>query len=389
MTKNIKIGIVGAGVGGLTTAIALQQKGFRVVVYEQSSELGEIGAGLTISINAGRVLAALGLGQQFCAMDAATPHLGAVDYETGERLSYELRDHAGNQSQFGAATRQVHRADLHNLLADNLHDKNATIFLDHRLSEITQSHDQVSLKFKNGKSDQCDYVIACDGLKSFVRQQLFSSKPAEFTGFVAWRGLVNRDHVPDVSLDPHFATYSSQSKLFTRYPVRHGSLVNYVAIARKLDFRSERWNEPAEVQEVAAQFSGWHEDVTKIILATPRDKCNRWALYTREPLNTWHKDRVVLLGDAAHPMTPFYGMGAAMAIEDGMIISRCLEAEPNDWQAAMGRYQQARLERCNNMQQISLARANDYMHPDKKSRALAPGAGMAPSTEYDPVTIPI
>ena len=384
--SSLKIGIVGAGIGGLTAAIALQQRGMQVVIYEQSEKLAEVGAGLTISKNAARVFEALGLGSQLAALDSPCPHMGVIDHLSGDILMYDPRDQEETLSTNVIASRQVHRADLHKLLAESLISEGSCLRLDHRLQKITQDTSQVKLSFTNGNIDYCDIVIGADGLKSAVRELLYSSEPANFTGFVAWRGLVDRSLVKDISLDPHFATYSSSDKLFVRYPVRNGALLNYVAIARKDDFLSESWAEPAEVSEVAAQFSDWHKDVSDIILATPSDKCMRWALFTRAPLNNWIKGRVCLLGDAAHPMTPFFGMGAAMAIEDSLILARCLEAEKDNWQHAFERYQRARLTRANHIQHISLQRAESYMHNDPAKRAMGPSSGLGNTMDYDPRT---
>lgn len=389
MSEKLKIGIIGAGIGGLTSAIALQQKGFSVVVYEQASQLGEVGAGITITENASRVFNALGLGEQLAALDDPTPHLGALDYKTGERLSYELRDNIDSQTSHGAVTRQVHRADLHAVLVNAFDRKNGSLHLNHKLTHIEQDQNQVSVQFENGNTDHCDILVACDGLKSIVREQVFSPQPAQFTGFVAWRGLVDRHLIPDIDLNPHFGTFSAENKMFARYPVRHGTLVNYVAIARKPDFKSESWNESAEVSEVVAEFNGWHEDVVNTILATPADRCMRWALYSRQPLDNWSNGRICLLGDAAHPMTPFYGMGAAMAIEDACVLARCCEAEKHNVQGALQRYENARLIRGNNMQQISLNRAEVYMSGDPSSRAQPATAGLGKIMEYDPLTVSI
>jgi len=290
--------------------------------------------------------------------------MGVIDHLSREILMYEPRNQEETLSTNVIASRQVHRADLHKLLATSLITADSCLKFDRRLQDITQDTSQVKLSFTNGKIDHCDIVIGADGLKSAARELLYSSEPANFTGFVAWRGLVDRSLVKDISLDPHFATYSSSDKLFVRYPIRNGDLLNYVAIARKDNFLSESWTEPAEVSEVAAQFSDWHKDVSDIIMATPSDKYMRWALFTRAPLNAWIKGRVCLLGDAAHPMTPFFGIGAAMAIEDSLILARCLEAEKDNWQNAFERSQRARLTRTNHIQHISLQRAESYMHND-------------------------
>ena len=136
-------------------------------------------------------------------------------------------------------------------------------------------------------------------------------------------------------------------------------------------------------------MDGWHEDVVRIIRATPKDKCMRWALYSREPLDKWIAGRVCLLGDAAHPMSPFFGMGAAMAIEDALILARCFEAEQASWTSALERYQSARLPRGNHMQQISLARAESYMNNDPSQRAMNPSSGLGNAMDYDPRTAKI
>lgn len=384
-----KIGIVGAGIGGLTAALALQQRDMQVVLYEQAEQLGEVGAGLTISKNAACVFDALGLGSELAALDDPCPHLGVIHHITGDVLAYDPRDKEELHSDNVIASRQVHRADLYNLLVNAFVSAGNSLRLGHKLTDISQGLNRVKLSFSKGQVDYCDIVIGADGLKSAVREKLYSAKPASFTGFVAWRGLVERSMLPDIPLTPHFATYSSSDKLFVRYPVRQGRLINYVAIARKNDFLSESWKARAQASEVAAEFAGWYADVANIILATPEGRCMRWALYSREPLDDWINGRVCLLGDAAHPMSPFFGMGAAMAIEDALILARCCEAEKDNWQNAFKRYQTARLPRSNHMQRISLERAESYMHNDPEKRALSPSAGLGRAMEYDPRTAKI
>ena len=312
-----------------------------------------------------------------------------MHHESGEVLGYEPRDSHELECSNVILSRQVHRADLYDLLVKRFRDDGGQIRLGHKLKDISQKPDQVHLRFVAGQAEHCDIVIGSDGLRSVVRERLFSAHPAIFTGFVAWRGLVERRSVEDIPLDPHFGTYSSSDKLFVRYPVRHGSLINYVAIARRNDFLCESWSAPADVSQVAAEFDGWHEDVVRIIRATPKDRCMRWALYSREPLDKWITGRVCLLGDAAHPMSPFFGMGAAMAIEDALILARCFEAEKKNWTSALERYQSARLPRANHMQRISLERAESYMNNDPRQRAMNPSSGLGNAIDYDPRTVDI
>ena len=389
MSRDLKIGIVGAGLGGTTAAVALQQRGFQVVVYEQAPQLDEVGAGITVGPNATRVLAALGLEDEIQALASATPHVGTLDYRTAERLSYVPRGAAEYLRLYGAVVRHMHRADMHTVLLNALDAEQDCLRLDHRLVQIQQNEERVTLQFENGQVDDCDVVVACDGIKSLIRDRLFATEPPEFTGYVAWRGLVERKRVPDVSVDPHFASFAAENKNFARYPVCNGTLINYVAVARMPEFKTESWNARADISEVLPKFAGWHKDVIQIIEATPAEGCLRWALHTRQPLNTWTEGRVTLLGDAAHPMTPFLGMGAAMAIEDAAVLARCFEAANSDWEDALRRYERARLDRANQIHMDSDRRGQEMFGSDPKGRAKPPGVGLDEVYMYDAMQVAI
>ena len=389
MGHGLRIGIVGAGIGGLTAAIALQQRGLNVVVYEQSPELGEIGAGLTIGPNANRVLSALGLEDAMESLASATAHAGILHYKTGERLNYMRRGAESYIQEYGAVSRLVHRADVHAVLERAFNTGGEGLKLDHHLIDIEQYDDQVTLQFSNGQTEHCDVVIACDGLKSIVRDKLFPTEPPEFTGFVAWRGLVDRDQIPNVSLDPQFAVFPTEDKMFARYSVRHGTLINYVANARKPGFSTESWSLQTDIAEVPEEFEDWHEDVVNILRASPDGRCLRWALHSRKPLDSWVVGRISLLGDAAHPMTPYHGMGAGMAIEDAAVLARCFEVSGDDWRDALKRYERARLARANKFHVASLERGKTYMSSYPESREKNPSAGMENEIVYDAMSVDI
>lgn len=389
MAQNLKIGLVGAGLGGMTAAIALQQRGIDVTVYEQARELGEIGAGITVGPNANKVLNALGLEDEMEALAGPSPHVGVLDYKTGERLTYTTRGRESFMEEYGAVSRLVHRADFHAVLQQAFNSTDDNLKLGFELTDISQDDDRVALTFANGQIEYQDIVIACDGLKSIARDKLFPTEPPEFTGFVAWRGLVERAKVPHVNLDPHFATYPAENKMFARYPVRNGELINYVANARKSGFDSESWKTTADISEILDEFEDWHEDVVSIMRATPSGTCLRWALHSRKPLDSWIKGRVALLGDAAHPMTPFHGMGAGMAIEDAAILARCFEAHGNDWLQAFQRYERARIGRANTYHVASAERGETYMSADAEDRKKEPNAGMEGGAAYNAMTAEI
>ena len=338
----LKIHVIGGGIAGLTAALALGKHGFPVVVFEQSEQFDEVGAGITIGPNASRVLLALGLEERLAPHVWTPRHAGVLNFMTGEPVSYALRGDS-YVSEFGAPFWHIHRADLLNVLLDALaDDAGVQLRPGHRITRITQSGGKVASDFANGVSHSCDVLVACDGIKSVTRETVFPGTPAEFTGYVAWRGLVDLDRLPGFEIDPDFALYAGPGKIVGRYALRSRSLMNYVAISTKDDWREEGWTVRSEVAEVASEFGDWCDDVQRLIRATPPDRCFKWALHVREPLESWVNGRVALLGDAAHPMTPFLGLGAGIGIEDAMVLARAFSLS-DDWQTALARYEKARV----------------------------------------------
>ena len=342
VNSTLRIHIIGGGIAGLTAAIALRKHGFPVVLFEQSEQFGDVGAGITIGPNASRVLLALGLQQRLEPYIRTPRHAGVLHYKTGDPVSYALR---GDRyvSEFGSPFWHIHRADLLKVLVDTLSDDpGAELRTGHQVTGITQSADKAACKFANGVSENCDVLIASDGIKSTTRETLFPGTPATFTGYVAWRGLVDMESLPGFEIDPDFALYAGPGRIVGRYALRKRSLMNYVAISTREDWREEGWTVRSEVAEVVSEFGDWCEDVQRIIRATPPDRCFKWALHVREPLETWVEGRVALLGDAAHPMTPFLGLGAGIGIEDAMVLARAFSSS-DGWQSALERYQNARV----------------------------------------------
>lgn len=385
----LDVAIVGAGIGGLTTALGLRRLGVRVTVYEQAKQLGEIGAGITLATEACQVINWLGLADELEALERPTPHIGTLHFETAERLTYEVRDVLACVEKHGTATRHLHRADLHRLLANAVERVGDTILVNHQLMTLRQDSDSVELVFASAKVAKHDLLIGCDGLKSVVRDQCFETEKPSYTGMVAWRGLVDRKKVSHIAFDPHFAAVPARGKMFARYPIRRERLINYVAIARQSDIEGESWTSKADLDTVLAHFDGWHSDFVDVIAATNPNQCLQWALRSRQPLDSWVNHRVVLLGDAAHPMTPFYGRGAMMAIEDACVMTRCFERGDTDWEDALQRYQRARLERANAIHVMSLDRGNAYLSKDRKERAQPIQAGLGEHSEYNALTVTI
>lgn len=350
--NNTNIHLIGGGIAGLTAALALRKYGFPVTLFEQSGEFSEVGAGITIGPNASRVLLALGLGEKLAPHTWTPRHAGVLHFKTGEKISYALRGE-NYVSEFGAPFWHIHRADLLRVLVDALaDDPGVELRLGHKLTGISQTDEEVSCEFANGGAVSCEVLIAGDGIKSVTRETVFPGTPATFTGYVAWRGLVDVNSLPGLQIDPDFGLYAGPGKIFGRYAVRRRSLLNYVAMATSDDWREEGWSVRSEVAEVMAEFGDWCEDVQKIIRATPPQRCFKWALHVREPLDHWVAGRVALLGDAAHPMAPFLGLGAGVGIEDAMVLARAFSLS-DDWQSALRRYQAARIAHAANAQRES------------------------------------
>jgi len=368
--KDLHTLIIGGGIGGLTAALALQRVGLRVSVYEQVPELGEVGAGVTITPNACHALNYL-LGEEFVDQLCDVPASGAIKhFETGATLIDTARGDIPRQ-QYGAHYCQVHRADLHNALAAAVRSNDPECL-------------HVDSRFTGLEESQSD-ITAVE-----VRQALWGADEVQFTGYIAWRGLV-----PTAGLDPEFlvpdsAAFAGRGHTFTRYKVRHGTLYNFVAFSRRDQWEAESWSERAEISELLKEFSHFAPEVQAIMRAIPPEQCFKWGLFDRPPLERWTRGRASLLGDAGHPMTPFLAQGAAMAIEDGLILARAVEAA-DDWQEALARYENARRERGTFVMLESHVNAKRMYNrdPDSLSRNSHKSAEALGLYDYNPVTVPI
>ena len=341
-----RIAVIGAGIAGLTLARALQVCGLTPRVYEQSTVLGEVGAGLTITPNASHVLHAIGLQPALDELAMRPDRGGVKDWRTGELL-VEISRGAEMLAKYGAPYYQIHRADLHAALVKSVVacDPQA-IELGREFRELEDAHGRVQVTFADGHRIDADVVIGADGIRSKVRRQLFGDGQPRFTGYVAYRGLVEHESLPPGIIEPTSCISTGPGCSFTRYLLREGRLVNYVALTERKNWQEEGWSIRASVGELLQEFSGWYSDIHTIIRATPETRLFKWALFDREPLPSWTRGAVTLLGDAAHPMLPFLGQGAAMGIEDALVFARAFTAA-HSINEGLRRYEEARLHRAN------------------------------------------
>jgi salicylate hydroxylase len=339
----MKVIIVGAGIGGLAAALALLKRGLDVEVHEQAPELKEVGAGIQISSNGTRVLYALGLEAALKRVQVLPSKRQIRHWATGETWNwFELG--AATRERYGTPHVMLHRADLHGLLADAVRIlKPDAIRLNRRLAAVSQTETEVEARFESGDSVRADYLIGADGIHSKVRACLFGADKPEFTGCVAWRGLVPMDKLP-----PHISQMLGTNWLgphghVLHYPVRRGELMNFISFVERDDWQVESWVTQGSTGELANDYRGWHEDVHAIIrnIETPY----KWAMMVRGPMARWSAGRITLLGDACHPTLPFLGQGGVMSIEDGYVVAACLAKYFDDPAAAFGRYEEIRRER--------------------------------------------
>ncbi len=336
--------IAGAGLGGLSAARALLQRDIPVIVLERADTLAEVGAGITLSPNATKALEHLGLKEALSDFATVVRRQGVTHFETGKIL---VENDRGDEPlrKYGAHYYQAHRSDLHSALVDAVRalDKNC-IRLNAEVAAIGQDANGAHAELASGETLSGRALIGCDGLRSRVRQSLFGEDDPHFTGHVAWRGLIPLESDDLFGMELTAGLAIAPEKSFGWYPVRNETVLNFVALAQTSEWAEEGWAIPADIEDLLAVYEGWDPRILAIIDAVPRDACFKWGLFDREPMDTWTSGRITLLGDAAHPMLPFMGQGAAMAIEDAVVLARCLEGA-DDVPAALKRYEDARLDR--------------------------------------------
>ena len=353
----MKVLIAGAGIGGLTAALAALRRGFDVEVYEQAPELREVGAGLQLSANGTRVFYELGVGEALKAHSCEAAGKEIRLWNTGE--TWKLFD-LGKVSieRYGYPYLTVYRPDLLEvLLAAIGRDR---IHLGAKCVGFTQTADRVQVQFENHSSVACDVLIGADGVHSQVRQSLFGEDRPQFTGIVVWRGIVPMEKLPEHMARMVGSNWVGPGAHVVHYPLRAGKVMNFVGALERSDWQVESWSARGTTEELAADFTGWHDDVHALIRNIPAPY--KWALMTRPPMERWSVGRVTLLGDACHSMVPFLAQGAVMAIEDGFILARALSGS-DDVPVALLKYENARRERTRKAVEGSAANIGRFHHP--------------------------
>ena len=355
MARPLSVAIVGAGMGGLATAAALRRVGLDVMVYEQAAQFMRLGAGIQVGCNAMKVLRELGLEETLRSQSFYPRSWNNRDWKTGE-VKFDMIFGETAERKFGAPYLLAHRGDLHAALASAVPEE--FIKLSHKLVGLEQAGDDIHLTFANGATALADAVVGADGVHSVVRDILFGTSAVNFTGRIAYRTTYPAALLKGYKIDDCTKWWGEDRHIVIYYVKPDRSEVYLVTSQPEAEFRIESWSAKGDVKELRKAFAGFPDEVGQVLAACP--DVHKWAIVDREALDRWAEGNVTLLGDACHPMTPYMAQGAAMAIEDAAVLSRCLEGVERDGVAdAFRRFEATRRERTTLVQNTS--RANTWL----------------------------
>lgn len=352
---SLRIGICGGGIGGLCAALALRAQGHEAIVFERARQFFRIGADVNLTPNAVRALDRLGVGEVLRETAARPTHRISRTWDSGEETSRLPMSEAA-ETRYGAPQLTIHRGDLLRALEQALPDEAIRLG---KQAERIDLEPAPRIHFADGSVEDVDLIIGADGIHSAVRRELFGHDHPEFTGLVSYRAVIPRDAVDVDNLDAFTKWWGPTPDVqVVVFPLTRGEEVFVFATTSQDDWREESWTLPGDVEELREVYRDFHADVRALLAAC--DSVTKSALYVREPMPQWSRGRTTLLGDAAHPMVPFMAQGACMAIEDAVVLSRCIEgAGRDDLMAALARYEAARKARTAKVQRGS--RANDWL----------------------------
>ncbi|WP_128094867.1 FAD-dependent monooxygenase [Brucella pituitosa] len=374
----MKIGIIGGGIGGTAAAYALLRKGFDVEIFEQALAFGEVGAGVQMTPNAVKAITGLGLFDTFLRSAFFPKAVVGRNWQTAREnfridLGEEFRAH------YDAPFIHVHRADLLDLFVVGL--PTGICHFGKRCTGVKMTANGARADFDDGTNFSADIIIGADGVRSAVRGSVFGEVDLRWTGHQCYRALVPTGGVVDY-VNPDSTFWMGPNAHVVTYYVKGGAAVNIVAVTEASEWVAESWSTRASRDEMLKDF-GWHESL-QTLFSNVHEVFN-WGLFDRDPMKTWIKGNVTLLGDACHPMLPFLSQGAAMAIEDAYVLAEALDLRRNDPTAALAAYEAERLPRTSRVQLEARERGRTYHLPSEEEMA-ARDAEYARRAKEDPRT---
>ena len=358
-SRSRSIIIIGAGIGGLTSALALTRAGYRAVVLEQAARLEEAGAGIQLSPNATRVLLGLGLGDRLRPHVVAPEVIRVINASSGRDI-VRIPLGAAVEQRYGAPYWVIHRADLQAVLAAAVADNpDADLHLGTRAEDYALHSHGITVQARTARTTHDERgvgLIGADGLWSTLRGRLGDAREPQFAQRTAWRAVVPAEAVTEEFREPVTALWLGRDAHLVHYPVKAGKLINVVAIITD-SWHGQDWSAEGKRRELLARFEGF-PPATRALLAMP-ERWQKWALFDR-PAASGGQGPVTLLGDAAHPTLPFLAQGGALSIEDAAVLAECLRAEPDDIPRAMRRYEGLRRRRVRRAQREAARNGQRY-----------------------------
>jgi 6-hydroxynicotinate 3-monooxygenase len=344
--REMRIAVIGAGLGGATAAALLQRVGFQVRVYEQARWFERIGAGIHVSANVMKVLRHLDAEHRLSQIGIHPDKFTSRKWDTGEVL-FELPLGSTGEQNYGASYITVHRHDLHAAILEKVQP--GTIAFGKQLTDAQSDGVVAHLRFSDGSAVDADIVIGADGVNSKLREAVVGPSRSRFTGAVAHRAIYPSALLGGMQVQNCTKWWGPNSHILIYYIEQSRNEI-YLVTSAKGEWHSRAPWEFCTQEEVARSFEGFHPEVRKVIATAPQ--VTKWPILDIAPIDKWSDGNLVLLGDACHAMMPYMASGAAMAIEDAAVLTRCL-LRSDDHAAAFALYRAARMPRVGTVQRIS------------------------------------
>ena len=326
-----RVGIIGAGISGLTSGYALREQGLEVDLYERSGSINEFGAGITLSKNATSLLRDLALFDSIAANGVFPGKSYIRDYKNCDVInSMELDDNFLT----------VDRRDLVDQIAHRFQCIKGNIHFNREITSICPSTG--SMSFSNHRDESYDLILVCDGIRSSLRDSHFGVQKPKFTNYIAWRGMTKKENLPQFDDSEKVNVYYGPGSHWVHYPTGRDGMINFVAIERNPNWSEESWKVEGDKHSFLKSFKGWNEDL--ISMANSSEKLYRWGVFERPLPKSLFNGKAVLMGDAAHPMVPFLGQGGCLAIEDAYCLSSLIR-KIEDLNQILGVFDQMRNKR--------------------------------------------
>ena len=394
--SSLPVLVLGGGIGGLAAALALARQGCRVRLYEQGSELKEIGAGIQLGPNVYHMFEVLGLTGAVERWSAHPENLIMMDALTGEEVTRLPVGSAEFRERFrGYPYGVIHRGDLYQVLLEACRAEPGIELNENRKGlDFEDRGERVALRLEGGEAIEGACLVGADGLWSKVRARILGDGKPRVSGHIAYRAVLARADVPDDLWQNNIVLWAGPKTHLVHYPLRRGELYNLVAVFHS-DRYEEGWDVYGDSDELRRKFEHERPEVKRLL-----EKINVWKMWVlcdREPARRWSRGRVTLLGDAAHPTLQYLAQGANMAIEDAVVLAACAQRHGFDWERCFRSYEDARYKRTARVQIMSRYYGDAYhaagVVRELRNDILAPQPGAAPDFEgvawlYDGISLP-